>query len=303
MRPNFFLAGAPKCGTTSLYEWLQDHPNAFLPEIKEPHFFAVLRPDRVIEKLADYMAQYAKATSPGLIAIGDGSTTYLHTPGAMETVYGFAPEAKVILSVRNPIDMVRSLHAYKLSRQGEDVEDFEQAWRLSFDRRAGRNLPKVPGVIDPFQIDYAEMGLLGKYLSKTYSILPRENIHVVVFDDLASDPRNTYTVLEAFLGIPDNGRTDFSASNVTSDTEVTKSVYKVAARIPRPMKQALRKMGIGSVGVIDKLSAGKAPTKAERPKIRPEFLQELREFYREDVQLLGQVIGRDLSHWLQPNEK
>ncbi|MEZ0327092.1 MAG: sulfotransferase domain-containing protein [Fimbriimonas sp.] len=300
MRPNFFLAGAPKCGTTSLYDWLKDHPNTFLPEIKEPHFFALLRPDRVIEKLAEYNAQYAKANKPGVIAIGDGSTTYLHTPGALETVKGYAPDAKVVLSVRNPIDMVRSLHAYKLSRQAEDVEDFEAAWRLSFDRRQGKNLPKVAGIIDPYQIDYAEMGLLGKYVSKAYGLFPKENIHVVVFDDMVGDPRKTYLSLEAFLGLPDNGRTDFSASNVTSDTGTTKAVYKVAARLPRPVKQTLRKLGIGSLGVIDKLSVASAPAKAARPSASPEFIRELRDYYRTDVDLLGRLISRDLSHWLSP---
>jgi hypothetical protein len=298
MRPNFFLAGAPKCGTTSLYDWLKDHPDTFLPEIKESHFFALLRPDRVIEKLSGYNAQYTNADKPGVVAIGDGSTTYLHTPGALETVKGYAPDAKIVLSVRNPIDMVRSLHAYKLSRQGEDVEDFEAAWRLSFDRRAGKNLPKVSGLIDPYQIDYAEMGLLGKYLSKAFSIFPRENIHVVVFDDMVADPRKTYLDLQAFLGLKDNGRTDFSASNVTSDSRSTTLVYKIAARLPRGLKQALRKRGVGSLGVIDKLSVSGTPAAAKKPAASPEFIAELREFYGSDVELLGSLLSRDLSHWL-----
>src|SRR4051794_37421156 len=102
-RPNFCLAGAPKCGTTSLYAWLKDHSQVFLPDTKEPHFFAVLRPDRVVERYADYTSLYDGAGRTGVRAIGDASTTYLHTPGAIEAVHGFAPEAKIIIGVRNPI--------------------------------------------------------------------------------------------------------------------------------------------------------------------------------------------------------
>lgn len=262
---------------------------------------AVLRPDRVIERYADYVALYKSALGSGVRAIGDASTTYLHTPGAIEAVRAYSPDAKIVIGVRNPLQMTRSLHAYKLVRQGEDVEDFEKAWRLSPERQKGRQMPNTTALVDPFQVAYAEMGLLGRYVARVFELFPAEQIHIVVFDDVVNDPAKVYAGLLSFLGLEHDGRTDFTPENVTSGSSGG-LVYRIASHLPRPVIRVLRKLGVGSSGVASKLSKTENKTPTERAALRPEFVEEMRTFYRDDVVQLSRLLNRDLSGWTSSAE-
>ena len=95
-----------------------------------------------------------------------------------------------------------------------------------------------------------------------------------------------------------DGRVVFEASNVTGE-QGSGLVYKVAAMLPKPLKNALRKAGVGSSKIAGKTSTTSAGSKA-KPPVSDEFLQHLRDYYRADIELLGQTLKRDLSHWLTP---
>jgi hypothetical protein len=287
-RPNFFLVGAPKCGTTSLYAWLKDHPNIFFPSTKEPHFFASNRPYRTVDTLAEYLAMYRQIPADALIA-GDGSTTYLHSPGALENVHAFAPEAKIVIAVRNPVEMVESMHGHLLFHGSEDVEDLEPAWALSDERAQGRSLSAKFGA-DPAQLTYKEFGQLGRHVFRAIDLFGRSQVHIVFFEDLRSDPAGVYQDLLEFLGVPHDNRVEFQSQNV-SKSHGKSFVSKAIAHIPKPIHKLLRRVGISNTGIADRLIA-KTATKKEKVQLRPEFVAEMRAFFAPDVQLLESVTGR-----------
>ncbi|HEY0866994.1 MAG TPA: sulfotransferase domain-containing protein, partial [Fimbriimonas sp.] len=201
-RPNCFIVGAPKCGTTSLYNWLKDHPQVFFSSTKEPHFFTQeTRSFRPVTRLDDYLRLFQEA-GPGHRVVGEGSTTYLHSPGALERVRDFAPEAKILVSVRNPLEMVPSMYEHNVFHLTEDAGDFEEAWRLSPERRQGRRMPvSASQKIDPVQADYQLMGLLGSRVEHAMAVFPKEQVHVVVFDDIRADPAGVDSRIQEFLGL------------------------------------------------------------------------------------------------------
>src|SRR5687767_1010670 len=103
-KPNFFIVGAPKCGTTSLYEYIRVHPEVFMPDRKEPAFFCsdFYKPRRMKEE--EYLSLFREAGSAKWI--GEASTWYLYSDKAREGIKAFCPDARIIIMLRNPVDMM-----------------------------------------------------------------------------------------------------------------------------------------------------------------------------------------------------
>jgi len=151
-RPNFFIPGAPKCGTTSLAQWLGEHPNIFIPALKEPRFFST---DlfQTVKSEVEYWHLFNKATGDHQ-CIGEASTLYLYSKVAIPKIEVSLDKPKYIVMLRNPVDMAYSLHEQKLYARSETVEDFKTAWELSSYRRRGEKLARkkisLPGwIINP----------------------------------------------------------------------------------------------------------------------------------------------------------
>ena len=116
-KPDFFIVGAPKCGTTALYTYLKQHPEIFMSPQKEPQFFAndVLGDRRHTCTWAEYLSCFAAAR--GAKRIGEASVAYLGSPCAPKQIKMFNPAAKIIIMLRNPVDMMHSLHNQRLDHQ------------------------------------------------------------------------------------------------------------------------------------------------------------------------------------------
>ena len=152
-KPNFFIIGAPKCGTTALSEYLREHPNIYMCTPKEPHYFDYdFEQYREVETLDEYLGLFEAATTEH-IAIGEASACYLYSSVALEDIYQFAPQAKIIVMLRNPVDLAYSYHSQLLYASDENVPDFEQAWRLQDIRREGKKIP--PRCRDSALLQYA----------------------------------------------------------------------------------------------------------------------------------------------------
>src|SRR5215470_2841180 len=135
-QPDFCIAGAAKCGTTALFEYLAGHPQVFMPRMKEPKFFcADLKTTGGVYTLADYRALFAAA--PAHCLTGEASTLYLYSTVAIERLMAHNPDAKIIVMLRYPVDAAHSLHAAAWSHWHENMESFEEAWRLQRARLAG----------------------------------------------------------------------------------------------------------------------------------------------------------------------
>jgi hypothetical protein len=192
--PDFFLVGANRGGTTSLYHHLQSHPELFMSRRKEPSFFAYAGNEKphsytwrlfarafVLNETA-YRALFARA---GSRLAGEASTAHLHTPGAAERIHAAVPQARIIISLRDPIDCfvsrTRTLHTI-----GFRWPDLHRAV-VEFDE--GRSTE------DFFYYRYHDLVL--RYLT----IFGAERVKILLFDDLRADPVGTVQSIYAFLGV------------------------------------------------------------------------------------------------------
>ena len=141
-KPSFFIIGAPKCGTSALAKYLSNHRSIFFSNLKEPNYFATdFNPKmRPIKNINDYLSLFDRARSNQLC--GEGSIWYLYSKDAIENIYKFNPNAKIIIMVRNPAEMIYSLHNQKINSKDEDILDFQKAWKLSWERERGNFIPK-----------------------------------------------------------------------------------------------------------------------------------------------------------------
>ena len=122
--PDFFIVGAPKCGTTAMYEWLQAHPDVFVP-VKEIHYFGRDLAHRRPEVSA---ARYAELyEGVGERIAGDVAVWYLLSESAAEEIHALNPDARIIIMLRRPAEMLHSLHSQLVYSGDEDIEDFEEA--------------------------------------------------------------------------------------------------------------------------------------------------------------------------------
>ncbi len=299
--PNFFIVGAPKCGTTALSEYLRHHPNVFFSSQKELNFLNDDLPQEDItglhrvSSLSDYLKYFAEANENHR-AVGEGTPHYLRSRTAIQNILDLNPEARLIAMVRNPVDLVYAFHATRLYRGREDIMDFEEAWRKQDERRKGRSIPKF--TVDKTALLYSEIGLLGKQLERMFSIAPAEQVKVVVFDDFVRSPQKAYEGVLSFLDLPNDGRTEFTIPNPSKRTR-SRLLQRGLGYAVRNTMRTKRVLGIrGGLGVLSWIS--KSNTKVQpRPPLSASFEAELRDFYKEDVELLSQLLARDLSPWLR----
>jgi hypothetical protein len=140
------------------------------------------------------------------------------------------------------------------------------------------------------------MGMLGEQVAHVLKLFPRENVWIGFAEDMKKDCKGVYDSLLAFLGVPSDGRTDFPVSN-ESRTH-TSRLGKMLIRPPRPIILLAKKLGLQNTGLLIKASS-KLAKSTKREELRPEFRAELVEYFREDVQRLSLITGRDLSGWLK----
>jgi hypothetical protein len=298
IKPNFFIAGAPKCGTTALYEYLRPHPNIFMPEIKEPHFFAKdLGTYPRIKTLEEYRALFADATAEQR-GVGEASVYYLRSSVAIPRIREYNPEARLIAMFRNPVDMVYSLHSQPLHVAEETVSDFETAWRLQERRSRGLDLP--PAIRSPLLVQYAQVGQFGTQARRLLSCFPPNQVKLILYDDFAASPRQVYDEVIAFLGLPHDERADFPRINENKGARVA-WLRRLSRKPPPLLREAVRslKRAVGgeSISAAKKRLVALNTVRERRPSLPPRLRAELVASFRDEVALLAQLMGRDLSHW------
>jgi hypothetical protein len=299
IKPNFFIVGAPKCGTTALYEYLRPHPHIFMPEIKEPHFFAKdLGSYPRIQTLEQYNQLFAGSTEQHL-RVGEASVYYLRSTVAIANIHAFNPEAKLIAMFRNPVEMVYSLHAQLLYVGEESEPDFETAWRMQERRRKGVEVP--PRTRSPLLVQYQQVGQFGTQVQRLLSSFPRSQVKFILYDDFAASPQLIYDEVIQFLEIPHDGKTEFPRINESKRARLD-WLQRFSQKPPAGLRSAFRslKRAVGSEGVaeVKKKIVALNTVKERRSPLSPAFRAELVDTFREEVVLLGRLLGRDLSHWV-----
>ncbi len=215
--PDFFIIGAPKCGTTALAEYLREHPNVFFSDPKEPFFWCDdlpgVRSLAGVRFLEDYLALFSRAR-PEHKAVGEGSTLYLMSEVAVAKILEAYPDAKMIAMVREPVDLALSFYLQMLRFLHEDLPDIAQAWEAQESRARGLRVPRHARA--PELLQYRQVASLGTQLERFVSLVPADQRMIIELDNLAADPGRVYSEVLAFLDVPHDGRDDFPRVNEAS---------------------------------------------------------------------------------------
>jgi len=305
-RPNLFIIGAAKCGTTSVYAWLRGHPQIFMSPRKEPRFFA---PDllsgpagknlRYPEDMERYLALFAGATDE--LRVGEASPRYIYSLEAPRLIHAFQPEAFIIALVRNPVDMMVSLHAHHVAGGTEPITDFGQALAAESARRTGA--APAPGerlraTSNPRLTLYRERARFGAQLQAWFSVFGSERVHVIVFEEMVANPGAVFRQLLAFLQVdPDYQPPSFAAYNPRHTARSTRLRGALMSRAGQFLLWRLLPTLAGERGAralrrpFRRLNRRPAERAGPSPALRRSLELEL----SDDVALLSELVGRDLA--------
>jgi len=297
-RPNFFIIGAPKCGTSTLINELRWHPHIYAPLSYEPQWFSTDFSAILDHSEQSYMNLFAGVEDKH-IAIGEKSVIYMYSQVAVDNILAFNPDSRFIVMLRNPVDLVYSWHSQLYYTFIEHIESFEEAWALQESRQRGENIGERCPV--PFALQYREIGSLGKYLQRVQQKVSADRLKIIFMEDFHADPEKVYRETLEFLGVPYAPRADVRKLNVNKrhrwrwlgmmlahDTKsIGNSLIKRLDRLP-----LLRKFNVKyRLHEFNKVEYKREP-------LNGEFRKQLQAEFSDDIKLLAELTGRDLSHWL-----
>lgn len=310
--PNFFIIGVQKAGTTSLYHYLNQHPQVYMSSVKEPMFFSRKldpRGEVVTEKfegphrqrgakfssIEEYQALFRGVKDEE--TVGEASPLYIYAPGTAERIKEYAPEAKVIALLRNPADRAYSsfLHARRIGV--EPLTDFTQALREEEERVRGNWA---------YVFHHHTRGFYYPQLKPYYDLFGRDRVGVWLYEDLRDDPAGVTQAVFRFLGVDDSFLPNTSSRHNPAGVPggaaartAVKAIDAIASAFLETFTSTSRIYPI--LSKIRQRVQGQILTKPSRidPKVRSELL----ETYREDILKLEELIERDLSLWLKEEDR
>ena len=277
--PNFFILGAPKCGTTSLARWLVEHPELFLSPVKEPHYFSTDLANRSVKSPRQYECLF-DGVKDAHRAVGEASTWYLYSKEAVPNVEREYPNARYIVMTRDPVEMAHSLYHHNRRVLHEDQPTFEDAWALQSERADGHAIPKT--CTEPSFLQYRDVCSLGSILERLYGTVSKERVLHISLERMQIDPGNEYQRVLRFLTVDDDGRTEFPPANEARGhcSRVLQRLIRLGGRT----RQAVGiNRGIGLARFNDKPAYKEALSHGFRAKLEETFAEE-----RDNLQNLPQ---------------
>ncbi len=279
MKPTFIGIGAQKCASSWLYDILSDHPEVVVSEKKELDFFSY-QYERGYEW---YEAQFQEKL--GARAVGEISPSYFNEASVPERIKLYAPEAKILLSLRSPVERALSQHRHLVRIGYVTGPDFSFEHALNYNP------------------SYLEQGQYARHLSRWLEHFPSEQVKIVLMEDILQSPQHVARSVYQFLNIDPEHLS--GALNEKSNPS-----YAIRSRSLDQMICTLRGAadrtglgpvwrGVGQLG-LQRFYRGinRRPSQQIIPKARPETLENLKEAFREDTIKLQTMLGTDLSAWL-----
>ncbi len=290
MLPNFIVIGAAKAGTTSLHWYLAEHPGVFMTPTKDPSYFAygVDAGGKLlwgepefhsfpIRTLREYEALFANAGDA--TAIGEASTMYLECPQSAARIRKLMPAARIICSIRHPVDRAYSDYLMHLRRRGRRFDAARDLTATSVWARPDSRWMKIS--------KYYEQ------LSRYYDAFPADQIRVVLFDDLRRSSTGFVQDVYRFLDVDPAFVPDFAtphapggipASTVLEGLFLRSARSPVKTWVPKPAANWFRRL--------------RGRTMRQAPHLPAELKKQLTGHFYDDIAKTSTLIGRNLDHWL-----
>ena len=291
MLPNFIVIGAAKAGTTALYWYLAEHPAVFMSAVKETNYFAYgldargqpLYGDPEVHKfpiktLREYEQLFADVGSA--VAIGEASPIYLECPQSAGRMRQQIPGAKLVCSLRHPVDRAYSDYQMYLLQTGQRLDP-------------ARDLTPSAAWAHPAS-RWMQIGRYYEQLKRYFEVFPANQLHIFLFDDLSSEGLLTVQNIYRFLGVDPWFRPDFDAPHNVSGLPRSRVVEglltsrrlraAVEPWIPRPATSWIRRLRMKNM--------------RRPPQLPAQMRQDLTSHFRDDIRRTSDLIGRSLEHWL-----
>ncbi|MGA8028860.1 MAG: sulfotransferase [Bryobacteraceae bacterium] len=296
-KPDFFIVGAPKCGTTSLHSYLNQHPEIFMTPNKDINFFngdiVGDRRDRCRWTVAEYLDQFAGAN--GHKRIGDAQVHCLASPLAPQEIKALNPAAQIIIMLRNPVDMMYALHSENVWCTIDDITNFAEALRAD---EESDPQSKRQGLTRPW-LSYRDTARFARQVRRYFDVFGREKVHVIIYDDFSKGTPASYRKTLQFLDVRDDFQPEFE---VVNSSHRPKSM-RLQHFITHPPK-VLHKIGTSRIrrfvsqSVLVPLNTLYERRQPMDPNLRGRLLKE----FEPEVEELSTLLGRDLSSWCKsPN--
>jgi Sulfotransferase domain len=293
-RPSFFIVGAPKCGTTSLCHYLGQHPDIFIPELKELNFFAS---DLDLHRYYGSEREYVDAfqNQLGKKICGEGTVWYLYSETAASEIKSFNRDAKIIISLRSPSDMAYSLYRHRIYVGCENIHDFSTALEqqerdadCATDHHA--HWQNVTGRI------YTLVPMYYQQVARYLDVFSHLSVKIVLFEDLKDSASKVYNQICQFIGVSPDSSPALDIQNPGKQWKSNK-LQSWQRHPPESIKRMWHFLPLSMRSAISRHVRG-LNTRVAAPALESDLRRRLNDLFRPDVARLSELIGRDLTHWL-----
>ncbi|MDJ0634977.1 MAG: sulfotransferase [Xenococcaceae cyanobacterium MO_188.B29] len=306
---DFIIIGAMKAGTTSMYKYLQNHPEIYmLPEKESPFFSSDSRFEKGWE---DYAKDYFQDAPINKIW-GKASPTYMPDLRVPQRICEVMPNVKLIAILRNPIDRVFS-HYQHLLRLGYEKREFSKLVEEEIKEDVFKKTRLLPGNLAVYN-SYIAMGEYGRIIKAYLEFIPKEQLLILFTDELESNPRKTIKNVFDFLGVDNN----FIPKNIDKryhvggrkkiipieHTDITNFLDRIEKnfffhRIPRTSKLFNLKIKYNKIkrNYVLWFRIWNIRAEKEKPQIPTKIRISLQQTYQKDVELLSQIIDKKIP-WM-----
>jgi sulfotransferase family protein len=290
MLPNFIVIGAAKAGTTSLHWYLAEHPAVFMTTVKDPAYFAYGvdadgrllwgNPDLhifPIKSLREYERLFADAGNAS--AVGEASTTYLECPQSAARIRQLLPAVRLLCSLRHPVDRAYSDYLMYLRARGRRLDPARDLTATAVWARPDSHWMRV--------------GRYYEQLSRYFDAFPRDQICVLLFDDLRRNPQKFVRDTYQFLDVDPAFEPDFATPHMAGGEPASLMLESLFTRGARSaLKPWVPK------GAANWLRRLRGRTMREAPRLPADLKKQLTGHFRDDITKTSELIGRSLQHWL-----
>ena len=303
IKPNFFIIGAAKGGTTAIHNYLDQHPQIYMSANKEPHFLTFLGQDyqdfvgpgihywqkQIVDNIDDYRDLFETVNQEK--AIGESSVYNLYYPQACQHIQEYCPQAKLIAILRHPAARAFSHHTYLLQYEREPLTNFAEAIQAETERI---NQNWGPGW------HYIQAGFYFQQLKRYFDIFEQEQIKVVIYDDFASNSTQVLQDIFQFLEVDTQFIPDLERKYNKSGLPKNPLLHQVLTKHNPQLKSLVKTLVPQQVyNQIKSTKQELVASNSYKPKLSTEMRQHLIDIYREDIINLQSLINRDLSYWLK----
>lgn len=297
-KPNTFIIGAPKCGTSAMANYLSQHPDIYVSPIKEPHYFIKDdMPQKTDINYEQYMELFNDVSNESVIL--EASVWYLYGKNAIKNLYEFNPEAKIIIMLRRPDEMVYSMQNHAYLTRNDNVDDFETAWNLNSSRKEGLNIPKH--CRGKSMLFYDEIAKYSEQITRVYECFDKKNVTIIFYEDFKENTEETHMKLLSFLGVKELQLTNYKTINKSKKTK--NSFLGDLTRRPPAFIGVLvafvkKITGIKELNVLNKLREFNE-YETKREPLNEDMKRKIIDNYSEDIRKLEVIVNRDLKEWLK----